>query len=50
LSGAGNVKKFLRSNGKKRFADAYGATIGLYLKKFGGYNVSEVIPNRKATV
>ncbi len=50
LSGAGNVKKFLRSNGKQRFSDAYGASIQSYLKKFGGYDVSNVIADRKASV
>ena len=32
LSGAGNVKKFLRSNGEERFKDAYGTSISYYLK------------------
>ncbi|PQJ78788.1 peptidoglycan-binding protein LysM [Polaribacter porphyrae] len=50
LSGAGNVKKFLRSYGKQHFADAYGATISHYLKKFGGYDVSNLVADRKATV
>lgn len=50
LSGAGNVKKFLRSNGSKRFTDAYGTTIQSYLKKFGGYDVSIIEANRLATV
>ena len=50
LSGAGNVKKFLRSNGNQRFADAYGATISSYLKKFAGYNVSNIKADRKATI
>lgn len=50
LSGAGNVKKFLRSNGTERFADAYGATIQLYMKKFSGYDVSNVVADRKAKV
>lgn len=50
LSGAGNVKKFLRSNGTIRFADAYGATIQYYMKKFGGYNVSNIKADRKAKV
>lgn len=48
LSGAGNVKKFLRSNGKQKFKDAYGTTISLYLKKFADYDVSNVIADRKA--
>ncbi|WP_437440094.1 peptidoglycan-binding protein LysM [Polaribacter batillariae] len=50
LSGAGNVKKFLRSNGKYRFSDAYGATIQSYLKKFGGYNVSNIVADKNAQV
>lgn len=50
LSGAGNVKKFLRSNGNIRFSDAYGASIQSYLKKFGGYDVSNIIADRKARV
>lgn len=50
LSGAGNVKKFLRSNGNIRFADAYGATIQYYMKKFGGYNVSNLVADKKAKV
>ncbi|APZ47834.1 peptidoglycan-binding protein LysM [Polaribacter reichenbachii] len=50
LSGAGNVKKFLRSNGSIRFADAYGATIQSYLKKFSNYDVSSISADRKATV
>ncbi len=50
LSGAGNVKKFLRSNGSIRFSDAYGATIQSYMKRFSGYDVSNVIADRKAKV
>lgn len=50
LSGAGNVKKFLRSNGTECFSDAYGATIQSYLKKFGSYNVSNVVADKKAKV
>ncbi|QTE22706.1 peptidoglycan-binding protein LysM [Polaribacter cellanae] len=50
LSGAGNVKKFLRSGGTECFSDAYGATIQSYLRKFGGYNVSSIIADKKARV
>ena len=50
LSGAGNVKKFLRSNGAVRFSDAYGATIQSYMKRFSDYDVSNVIADRKAKV
>ena len=48
LSGAGNVKKFLRTNGAQRFSDAYGASIQSYLKKFGGYDVSSITANKEA--
>ena len=50
LSGAGNVKKYLRSNGKIRFSDAYGSSIQSYLKKFAGYNVSNIKADRMAKV
>ncbi|MDG1172524.1 MAG: peptidoglycan-binding protein LysM [Polaribacter sp.] len=50
LSGAGNVKKFLRSNGTRNFSDAYGSSIESYLKKFGGYDVSEIEPDRNARI
>ncbi len=50
LAGAGNVKKFLRSYGKKDVADAYGSTISYYMKKFGGYDVSSVHQKRNAKV
>ncbi|WP_233269912.1 peptidoglycan-binding protein LysM [Polaribacter sp. L3A8] len=48
LSGAGNVKKFLRSNGVEGFSDAYGATIKSYLRKFGGYDVSNIEADQNA--
>ena len=50
LSGAGNVKKYLRSNGAQGFSDAYGATIQSYLQKFGDYNVSNIQADKKAKV
>lgn len=48
LAGAGNVKKYLRSGGTFCFADAYGTTIGYYLKKFSGYDTSFVVADRLA--
>ncbi len=50
LSGAGNVKKYLRSNGTERFSDAYGATIKSYLKRFSGYDVSSIVGDKNATI
>ena len=50
LSGAGNVKKFLRSNGTECFSDAYGSTIKSYLRKFSGYDVSNIEADQKAKI
>ncbi|TAI49088.1 hypothetical protein [Flagellimonas allohymeniacidonis] len=50
LAGAGNVKKYLRSYGKNDVADAYGTTISKYMKKFAGYDVSEILQKRNAKV
>jgi hypothetical protein len=50
LSGAGNVKKFLRSDGCERFSDAYGSSIASYLKKFANYDLSNIVADRLAKV
>lgn len=50
LAGPGSVKKYLRSYGSNRFSDAYGTSISSYMKRFSGYDTSEVVPNRKARV
>ena len=50
LAGAGNVKKYLRSNGAFQFSDAYGTTIEHYLKKFAGYDTSLIEANRKPAI
>jgi hypothetical protein len=50
LAGAGNVKKYLRSYGQTDFSDAYGSTIAYYMKRFGGYDISEVKPKHNPKV
>ena len=50
LAGAGNVKKYLRSGGAVGFSDAFGTSIGYYLKKFSGYDTSFILANKKAKV
>ena len=50
LAGAGNVKKYLRSNGRDNVEDAYGTSILDYLKKFSGYDLSKVYALRNAKV
>lgn len=47
LAGAGNVKKYLRSNGSSKFKDAYGSSIQYYIKKFSGYDTSFIEANQK---
>jgi hypothetical protein len=46
LAGAGNVKKYLRSNGAFEFKDAFGTRLEEYLKNFSGYDTSAVPTNR----
>jgi hypothetical protein len=43
LSGPGGVRKFLKSNGRKSNKDAYGSSVRSYMKKFGGYDLSQVL-------
>lgn len=50
LAGAGGVKKYLRSNGKNAFTDAFGTNIQYYLKKFAGYDMSFVRPIEQPTI
>ncbi|MGL2994112.1 peptidoglycan-binding protein LysM [Flavobacterium sp. TSSA_36] len=50
LAGAGSVKKFFRYNGKRFFKDAYGTSLRSYLKKFGGYDTSNIVADINATV
>ena len=50
LAGAGNVKRFLRAAGKKDVKDAYGANISFYMKKFGGYDTTNIQPIKNAKI
>lgn len=50
LAGAGNVKRFLRSNGNYTFKDAFGSSINHYLRKFSGYDTFFIEPNRFPTI
>ena len=50
LSGAGNVKLYLRSWGATRFEDAYGTSISKYMKKFAGYDTSFVLPVKRPKI
>ena len=48
LAGPGSVKKYLRSWGANGFSDAFGTSIGFYLKKFAGYDTSFIDPDKNA--
>ena len=50
LAGPGSVKSYLRSGGVEGFRDAFGTSIRSYMKKFAGYDVSFIEPNRTAKV
>ena len=48
LGGAGNVMKFLETNGEVVFEDANHVPITKYMKRFVDYDVSEIIPDNNA--
>lgn len=50
LAGAGNVKKYLRSNGSYDVKDAYGTDIAAYIRKFSGYDVSKISAKRNPKI
>lgn len=50
LAGAGNVKKYLRSNGELNSTDAYGTNVQLYMKRFAGYDTSFIKPEKNARI
>jgi len=50
LGGAGNVIKFLESEGETIFADANNVPITKYMKHFGGYDLSSILPDNNARV
>ena len=50
LAGASSVKTYLRSNGKNGFKDGFGTSLKSYIKRFNGYDTSNITPNRFAKV
>jgi hypothetical protein len=50
LSGAGSVKKYLRSNGSNGFKDGFGTSLRSYIKLFKGYDVSHIEADANAKV
>lgn len=50
LAGAGNVKKYLRSNGALNAYDAFGTDVHQYMEKFAGYDTSFIKPVKNASI
>ena len=50
LGGAGAVQQFLWSYGKKTMQDAYGTRIEHYLRKFSGYDLSNIKPKKQPVI
>ncbi len=50
LGGAGNVKKFLDSNGEVIFSDGNNVPITRYMKRFVDYDLSHIPPDNNASV
>jgi len=50
LGGAGSVKGYLNSNGRRKFKDGFGTSMKSYFKKFGGYDTSNIVANMNAKV
>lgn len=50
LGGAGSVKSYLRSNGQNGFTDGFGTSLKSYIKKFGGYDTTNIIASADAKV
>jgi len=50
LAGAGNVKRYLRSYGKVDVKDSYGTSIADYMKRFTGYDISNIKAKRRPKI
>jgi len=48
LAGPGGIKRFLHSNGSRDVADAFGTQVKQYLKRFEGYDLSEIKADKNA--
>lgn len=50
LGGVGSVKRFLRTNGKRKCKDDYGTSVKSYMRDFGGYETSGIIAENNPIV
>jgi hypothetical protein len=50
LGGAGSVKKFFKSNGRRTIKDNFGTSLKSFLKNFGGYDTSFIVADDGAKI
>lgn len=50
LGGAGSVKKFFKSKGRRAIKDNYGTTLKSYMKTFGGYDTDFIVADSNAKI
>ena len=50
LGGAGSVKKFFKTAGRRYMRDGYGTSLRSYMKRFGGYETSAIVADSNARV
>jgi len=50
LTGVNSVKNFLKTNGRKASRDGFGTSLKSYIKKFGGYDTSNIIAHPEPKV
>jgi hypothetical protein len=50
LGGAGSVKRFLDTNGKRKCKDDYGTSVRTYMRDFGNYETARIVADKNATV
>ena len=50
LGGAGSVKRFLNTDGKRKCKDNFGTSVRSYMRDFGGFETSGIVAERNAKV
>lgn len=50
LGGAGSVKRFLDTDGKRKCKDDYGTSVRTYMRDFGNYETERIVADKNATV
>lgn len=50
LGGAGSVKRFLNTDGKRKCKDNFGTSVRSYMRDFGGFETSGIVADKNAKV